>query len=347
MSGCLKDLITSADAFPKVDIGYLNPTISGGLTSIVAYSLIGFLSLSELFKYLFVPFVAHSLHVDKELQSDIRLLFDVSIASPCEQLVVASVDAGGQKNILNEFVTPLPIVLPGGVEGCRVKGNVVLNKVSGYLLIVPNASMLPGPFGAMLMLIDQRVNFSHQIHRFAFGPSANEKFSGSYFKNPLDGVVKISDNRHQRFSYELSVLPTQFVDGDGNVLLKTNQYAVKGLRTKIESVNSVLPGLYFEYDLDPMAVTIRSERLGFIWVLVNILGIIGGIYTCSGLIHHCCHHLYIYYISGRNAIRCYLGALDGQLPSGSSISYSKIRTADSYDEDDSVKKYTASSENKF
>ena len=106
----LRNFVISLDAFPKVDVSYLNPTTSGGLTSIVAFTIIGMLTATEVFRYLFVPSVSYSLQVDRDLQSEISLRFDISIATPCDQLVVGVMDAGGQKELLNHLVKPEPVV---------------------------------------------------------------------------------------------------------------------------------------------------------------------------------------------------------------------------------------------
>lgn len=328
-----RELVKGCDAFPKVDVTYLNLTTSGGLTSIVAYTLITLLTVFELWRYLFVPTVNYSLRVDPELQSDIKLHFDISIATPCNQLVFAVVDAGGQKEFVNHLVKAEEIQWRQSssspvVEGCRVKSSLPLNKVGGSLLILPNAIQLPGPFGHILIFVDKRVNFSHRIHRFAFGPSGENlgrDFKERYFKNPLDGAQVPSLDSHLRFTYDLSVVPTKYINSYSRVQLSTNQYSVKGFKSRRDDPSVILPGLYFMYDLEPLAVSIRSDYKSFIWFIVDVLGIIGGIYTCSGLIHHAVHHFYIYYVSSKNAMRSYLGALDGRLPSGS-ISYTPIRT---------------------
>lgn len=336
----VKQLVAGFDAFPKVDVSYLNPTTSGGLTSLVAFTMIGLLAVSEVYRFFTVPVVNYSLQVDRELQSTINLTFDISIATPCEQLVVAVMDAGGQKEILNSQIRAELIHWRSSglsAEGCRIKADLPLNKVTGELIILPNAGMMQGPFGQLLIFIDKRINFSHRIHRFSFGPGAEslgtEFYKERHFKNPLDGAQQPSLDRQERFTYKLSVIPTRFVSGNDRVKLSTNQYSVVGLKSRKDDPNVILPGLYFEYDLEPLAVTVKREYKSFLWFLVSVLGIIGGIYTCSGLIHHCVHHSYIYYISGKNAFRArHIGSLDqrlgSSLSSSKSLSLSPIRMAD-------------------
>lgn len=277
------------------------------------------------------------MQVDRELQSEILLHFDISVATPCEQLVVGVMDAGGQKELLNHLVHPESIVwrFPDkrpNVEGCRLKADIPLNKVTGELIILPKAGMMPGPYGRILLFIDKRVLFAHLIGKFSLGPGG-EEWGRKYFKNPLEGAYQPSMDRDQRFTYKLSVVPTRILDGNDKVKMTTNQYSVVGLKSRKDDPNVILPGLYFSYDLEPLVVCIKREYRPFIWFIVSVLGIIGGIYTCSGLIHHCVHHIYVYYIASRNAFRQrYLGALDGHLPAGmaKSISYQKISTSDPF-----------------
>jgi hypothetical protein len=54
--------------------------------------------------------------------------------------------------------------------------------------------------------------------------------------------------------------------------------------TLIESLLLFL-AITFKYDKEPLLIHIVEERHSFVDLLVNVAGIIGGIFTLSGLVH--------------------------------------------------------------
>ncbi len=79
-------------------------------------------------------------------------------------------------------------------DACRIHGNMEISKVQGNFHVTPgkqiNLVALGGGHAHISIFIgtDREANFSHRIHRFAFGPQV----PGSL--NPLDGVEVISNN---------------------------------------------------------------------------------------------------------------------------------------------------------
>src|ERR1044071_9042151 len=100
--GRLKECLKELDIFTKIDVSHLDQTTQGGLASLLAFTIISFLFLSEFYYHKFVPVTTYSIDVDNaHLQEWIYLSFRINVASPCDQLLVAIIDAGGEKTLLN------------------------------------------------------------------------------------------------------------------------------------------------------------------------------------------------------------------------------------------------------
>ncbi len=121
-------------------------------------------------------------------------------------------------------------------EGCRLRGHVVLEKVSGRMHISCNALIVEVLIKAFDGL--KNVNTSHTVHEFAFG----EPYPGSI--NPLDRYRRITEEPGS-FKYFLKVVPTEYVHLNGTVV-HTFQYSVTEYYSKFGSDEMVLPGIHFK-----------------------------------------------------------------------------------------------------
>lgn len=61
-------------------------------------------------------------------------------------------------------------------------------------------------------------------------------------------------------------------------MLLTNQYAVTDSRKAFPELtgNSMVPGIFFKYDIEPISVQITESHQSFVHFLVRLCGIIGG-----------------------------------------------------------------------
>lgn len=74
--------VRSMDIFPKFDAAYLRHTSTGGLGSIVCFSLMALLMALETFKY-FSPSTTQEFTVDRNVSEKLPLDFSISVGSPC------------------------------------------------------------------------------------------------------------------------------------------------------------------------------------------------------------------------------------------------------------------------
>lgn len=82
------------------------------------------------------------------------------------------------------------------------------------------------------------------------------------------------------FQYFVSVVSTTYVDA-GRRRIDTNQYSVTDMSRETQHGQGV-PGIFFKYDIEPMALMVEERTMGLIDFLVRLAGIVGGILVCTG-----------------------------------------------------------------
>ncbi|ESO13053.1 hypothetical protein HELRODRAFT_93645 [Helobdella robusta] len=170
------------------------------------------------------------------------------------------------------------------VDGCRFHGSLEVNKVAGNFHITAGKSLPVFPRGHVhlsFMMRDTDYNFSHRILHFSFGDE-----NGGII-NPLDAEEKITHDSNHIFQYFVQVVPTvqsHFSSNDGD---DAYQYAVTEQNRTISHAKGShgLPGIYIKYDLSPLRVKVVERSTSLIQLLIRLCGIIGGIYSTSGIIH--------------------------------------------------------------
>jgi hypothetical protein len=118
------------------------------------------------------------------------------------------------------------------------------------------------------------INMSHIITEFSFGP---------YFPDitqPLDYSFETTDQPFVAFQYFLTVVPTTYVAPRSRPL-HTYQYSVTHYVKQLEHSRGT-PGIFFKYDIDPVALEIHQRTTTLTQFLVRIVGVIGGVWVCFG-----------------------------------------------------------------
>ena len=316
------EFIKECDLFPKVDTTYLERSRQGGIVSLLAFSLISFLCLSELWYFRYAPSTTVQIEADTYLREWIDLTFGMTVMTPCELLIVAIIDEGGQRTVLIDELEREEITIGDG-RACRIAGNGIrLNRVNGKMAILPMTGLLPGIMGSLLVAMDPEINFSHQFHHFTFNEdnhnhnNCNNNNSSHPILgqdlNPLKGMKRLDVGRLEHVSYRLSVITTRHYCPKTNAITKEyHEYGVAGI-TEVPGDHHSLPGIYFEYELEPLSVAVRVDpSVGSWWGLGRkILGIISGVFMCSGLLHHAVNFFFIrIYLPSRNRVIYYGGGL--------------------------------------
>jgi hypothetical protein len=276
----LLGFLSSLDAYPKIDPKYLRRTTPGGLTTILVGILLAILVISDFISF-FSPVVKHEFLVDRVISANLPIQLDISVSTPCDDLVVQFIDPNGQSIIANRHLNADSIKYPtrnGSLDGCRIHGSFPVNKVAGKIEIIPLLHMRLHLSGIIDLNLDD-INFSHTIHHMSFG----KDYPGQ--KNPLDGTFVSANGPFCMYQYFISVIPTWYHDVFGTIY-DSNQYAVTDYQREISEKKSGTPGIFFRYELDSISVHITEEHIPLLSFLVNLVGILGGIFTCSGIMHH-------------------------------------------------------------
>jgi hypothetical protein len=112
-------------------------------------------------------------------------------------------------------------------EGCRIEGNIRVNKVVGNFHIAPGRSFSNGNMHVHDLNnyfetpVEGGHHFSHYIHSLRFGPQLPEeltqKFSTqsslwtNHHVNPLDGTMKMTKEASYNFMYFVKVVSTSYL----------------------------------------------------------------------------------------------------------------------------------------
>lgn len=173
-------------------------------------------------------------------------------------------------------------------EGCNIFGSLEVNRMGGSFHIAPGRSFSINhihvhdvqPFSS------SKFNTSHRINKLTFG----EEF-GFGHTNPLDQLEVTAKENAIMYQYFLKIVPTVYVPKDGSKIIHTNQFSVTTHQKSAMAISgeSAMPGVFFSYELSPLMVKYTEKDNSFSHFLVNICGIIGGIFTVAGLVDGVLH----------------------------------------------------------
>jgi len=297
------------DAFKKTQATYKERSEYGGIYTVLVVLAVCALVWHELREYLYGE-AGYEFSVDHGIGHALQLNFDATVATPCHYLTVDVRDAVGDRlHISDEFAKDGTTFEIGEARrlrnlrdygdpsasrmvrdarrgwraarfaktthlvedgpACRVYGSMQVKKVTGNLHI----TTLGHGYLSWEHTDHALMNLSHVIHEFSFGP---------YFpaiSQPLDNSVETTQAHFHIFQYFLSVVSTTYIDAKQR-LLDTHQYSVTDMSRVTEHGRGV-PGIFFKYDLEPIALTIRERTTTLLQFLVRLAGIVGGIVVCS------------------------------------------------------------------
>ncbi|CAH8486203.1 unnamed protein product [Schistosoma margrebowiei] len=197
-----------------------------------------------------------------------------------------------------------------GNEGCRIHGNLTVNRVGGAFHIAPGHSYTENHahFHSFQSLGPVQFNVSHSIGELRFGDS----YPGQV--NPLDGTKMAVQPHSQMFIYYLKLVPTMYTGINRNIKeyenkqskINTKYYDVENLEstvitnqysatwhskgTPLSGDGQGLPGIFFNYEIAPLLVKITEEKKSFIHFLTNTCAIVGGVFTVASLLDAFIYH---------------------------------------------------------
>uniref|UniRef100_A0A8C1EI53 Endoplasmic reticulum-Golgi intermediate compartment protein n=2 Tax=Cyprinus carpio TaxID=7962 RepID=A0A8C1EI53_CYPCA len=167
-------------------------------------------------------------------------------------------------------------------NSCRIHGQIFVNKVAGNFHIIlgkPIDTIKGHAHFASLIRNEAALNFSHRIDHLSFGNDVPGHI------NPLDGTEKMTLEQNMLFQYFVTVVPTKLHTSD--VSLNMHQFSVTEQERLVsnEKGSRGVSGIFIKYKLSPLMVRVTEVHMPFSVFLVRLCGIIGGIFSTSGLVH--------------------------------------------------------------
>ncbi|CAE7209631.1 ergic3 [Symbiodinium sp. CCMP2592] len=167
--------------------------------------------------------------------------------------------------------------------GCRIKGKVVVNKVSGNIHVALGKSVrrdgkLVHEFN--IEDIGDGFNTSHHIHSITFG----EYVYG--LQSPLEGIRKIAGAGSWMYHYYVKLVPTVYISRWGTTTY-TNQYSVTDSARNVqvrEGELSGLPGVFLVYDFSPFLMQQTEQVKPWSYVFTSMCAIVGGAFSVATLV---------------------------------------------------------------
>lgn len=252
-------------------------------------------------------YIDHQYSVDEIVRNTLDLNIDIVVAMPCKYLDAnvrdVSEDLYLAEEILNfegvnlpnafwnmakskkSTITPdIDNVLSNSLEAdfvakgqrhnlelpsCRIFGSIPINRLEGDFHITAEGYGYRRP----QVTPEELLNFTHFINEFSFG-----KFY-PYIENSLDGTVQKTSNGRHTYHYNLKVVPTIY--GKLGHEIDTNQYSVR----MYETDNKYSPGIFIQYDFDPIKMSIIEQRLSFFQFVIKLVTIIGGLWVMASWLY--------------------------------------------------------------
>uniref|UniRef100_A0A8C9XLA6 Endoplasmic reticulum-Golgi intermediate compartment protein n=1 Tax=Sander lucioperca TaxID=283035 RepID=A0A8C9XLA6_SANLU len=314
-------LVKELDAFPKVPESYVESTASGGTVSLIAFTLMAVLAFLEFFVYR-DTWMKYEYEVDKDFSSKLRINVDITVAMRCQYIgadvldlaenMVASDGLKYEPVSINAFSVQSQTLLhiqerlrvehalqdvlfkaamkgappadedsPTTLNACRIHGHLYVNKVAGNFHVTVGKS-IPHPRGhahLAALVSHDTYNFSHRIDHLSFGEVVPGIIS------PLDGTEKVSAESNHMFQYFITIVPTKL--NTYKVSAETHQYSVTERERVINHAagSHGVSGIFMKYDINSLMVKVTEQHMPLWQFLVRLCGIIGGIFSTTGMLH--------------------------------------------------------------
>jgi len=309
--------IKSFDVYRKLPSDLTEPTVSGAIVSVASTLIMLTLFLTEVNEFFKVQTVSETF-IDIERGSD-KLTVNIDIHFPkliCDLVSLDTQDIMGShyvnvKGKLRKIRLDAKNKTIGELEfrdgdnfldlnraqqaiqakeSCQLVGSFDIYKVPGNFHISSHA--FPSITQVFQMNNMNTIDLSHRINHISFGDDSElkliKKKFGEGVLNPLDGVEKNKTDSLRAIGvmhqYYINIVPTTYQDLSGNEFY-VHQFTVNSN----ELQTSMLPAIFFRYDLSPVTVKYTHHKETFFRFLVQICAIIGGIFTIAGIIDAIVH----------------------------------------------------------
>ncbi|KAH9838727.1 DUF1692-domain-containing protein [Rhodofomes roseus] len=305
------------DAFPKLPSTYKARSESRGFLTVFVALLAFLLVLNDIGEYIW-GWPDYEFSVDKEPGNNMNVNVDMMVNMPCRFLSVDLRDAVGDRLYLssrfrrdgtkfdigqatslkehaamlsaqqavaqsrksrglfstlfrgsNNQYRPTYNYQKDG-SACRIYGTITAKKVTANL----HVTTMGHGYASREHVDHKLMNLSHVITEFSFGPYFPE------ITQPLDNSFEVADDPFMAYQYYLHVVPTTYIAAR-SAPLYTHQYSVTHYTRKLDSHHGT-PGIFFKFDLEPLALTIHQRTTSLVQLWIRCVGVIGGIFVCMG-----------------------------------------------------------------
>ncbi|XP_031563527.1 endoplasmic reticulum-Golgi intermediate compartment protein 1-like [Actinia tenebrosa] len=260
------------DIYRKVPKDLTEPTYTGAVISILSCVFMSFLFLSEFYSFVTTE-IASELFVDNPSPKNEHLPVVLNLTLPrmrCEFLGLDIQDEMGRHEVaFQENIDRTPTEDGGG---CNFFGKFNINKVPGnFHLSTHGAGRQPDD-----------PDMSHLINSLNFGEKIEDKLPGVF--TALKSVDKTDGNALSSHDYILKIVPTIYEKLDGTTQFSYQYTWAYKNYISYSHGGSVLPAIWFRYDLSPITVKYIERRKPIYHFITTVCAIIGGTFTVAGII---------------------------------------------------------------
>lgn len=306
--------LRNLDIFRKVtESEYALQTSTGALITLLAFSVMGGLLLSETLSFLSTNIKKQTLIDQDKGANMLQVNLDISFKhAPCVALSLDkqdsvgnhAIDIGGNfsKTRLNSDGEPLTGELPAqknpiehavnNREGCRLQGHIYVVKVPGNFHISFHANQM-----AVRQLpnnVLRQLKMDHTLHHLSFGNlSKNEYIAQVYGEqlsfSALDGTVQQDGEVYpMKYEYYLKVTPVLYFDESTTEELHGYQYS-SGSRSG--GYSSKFGSVWFRYDIENITMKYTREEKSLSGFIVALCAILGGFFAVMGIVNSLVHEV--------------------------------------------------------
>jgi len=166
-------------------------------------------------------------------------------------------------------------------EGCQIYGYLEVNRVGGSFHVAPGKSFSINHIHVhdVQPFASSDFNLTHTVRHLSFGRNVVGR------TDPMDGVQGIADKPSSMFHYYIKIVPTSFTRVDGSIF-DTNQFSVTRHHKSVSQMSgeSGMPGVFFTYEMAPLAVKYSQKSKSFGHFASGLCAIIGGVFTVAGMV---------------------------------------------------------------
>lgn len=260
------------DLFKSINPEHKDGTLLGTVLTFISVTFIVFFFTKEIHEYRSQKLTT-KLYVS-DYADTIDLFFDISFQKiPCNTLHIDLQKGEAEPKIKKKNVK----------EGCRATGNITLEPTDNELSFKTDygSTMIDLMQNLHIQIMNpdetKNIDFSHNIHKFQFGPSTRNiksleaKFPDMIKANPLEKVFYASqsiEDGHSLFLYELNVV---------NANVSHRREVIYNYHRNTINTMDAQPYVNFKLNFSPIGVEYIEGNENFWEFMTYLLGVVGGI----------------------------------------------------------------------